>query len=128
MPLSEQEQRLLEEMERSLYQNDADFVATAGSRRGRTNYTLVAVGVLVAVLGVAALVAGVIIRQPLVGVLGFAIMFVGVLLAAAPPRKAGGVDAPSGPPASGGRSSAQSRSSFMDGLNDRWDRRQDGRG
>lgn len=129
MPLSEQEQRLLEEMERSLYQNDADFVATAGARRGRTNYTLVAVGVLVAVLGVAALVAGVIIRQPLVGVLGFAIMFVGVLLAIAPPRKTDG-DAPSSssPSGSSRRGSAESRSSFMDGLNDRWDRRQDGRG
>ena len=28
MPLSEQEQRLLEEMERSLYQSDDDFVGT----------------------------------------------------------------------------------------------------
>ena len=35
MPLSEQEQRLLEEMERSLYHNDADFVATVGKRGGR---------------------------------------------------------------------------------------------
>ncbi|MEQ1736062.1 MAG: DUF3040 domain-containing protein, partial [Rhodoglobus sp.] len=67
MPLSEHEQRLLEEMERSLYQSDADFVATVNPRRGRTNYTLVAVGVLIAVVGIAALVAGVIIQQPLVG-------------------------------------------------------------
>src|SRR5690349_9759756 len=89
MPLSEQEQRLLEEMERSLYQNDTDFVATANPQRGRTNYRLVAIGVLVAVIGIATLVAGVIIRQPLVGVLGFAVMFVGVLLAVAPPRKRG---------------------------------------
>ncbi|WP_375389251.1 DUF3040 domain-containing protein, partial [uncultured Amnibacterium sp.] len=28
MPLSEQEQRLLDEMERSLYHGDADFVAS----------------------------------------------------------------------------------------------------
>ncbi|MDO7881823.1 DUF3040 domain-containing protein [Antiquaquibacter soli] len=126
MPLSEQEQRLLEEMERSLYQNDADFVATA-SRRGRTNYTFVVVGVLVAVLGIATLIAGVIIRQPLVGVLGFAIMFAGVLLAIAPPRRA---ESASGAPASSrgrGRSSTSSSSSFMDSLNERWDRRQDGR-
>ena len=46
MPLSEQEQRLLEEMERSLYNNDSDFVATVGNRGGRPNYTLVVVGVL----------------------------------------------------------------------------------
>ena len=124
MPLSEQEQRLLEEMERSLYQNDADFVATARTARGRANYRFVAIGVLVAVLGVATLVAGVIIQQPLVGVLGFAVMFVGVLLAVAPPRKSG---APTGPAAPRSGAGAQG-ASFMDSLGDRWDRRQDGRG
>jgi len=126
MPLSEQEQRLLEEMERSLYQNDADFVATVNPRRGRPNYTVLVVGVLIALLGIATLVAGVIIRQPLVGVLGFAIMFVGVLLAVAPPRsksrKAGSFPAQDIPRAAGKPRS----NSFMQGLNDRWDRRQDG--
>ena len=123
MPLSEQEQRLLEEMERSLYQNDADFVATVSPRRGRPNYTILVVGVLVALLGVATLVAGVIIHQPLVGVLGFAVMFVGVLLAVAPPRKASAM-----PPQDIPRPSSKPRSSsFMQGLNDRWERRQDGR-
>jgi len=123
MPLSEQEQRLLEEMERSLYQNDADFVATVSPRRGRPNYTIVVVGVLVAVLGIGLLVTGVIIQQPLVGVLGFAVMFVGVLLAVAPPRR----DA--GEPATSSRTAARSGggSRFMDTLNDRWDRRQEGR-
>ena len=124
MPLSEQEQRLLEEMERSLYQNDADFVATVNPRRGRPNYTVLVVGILLGVLGIATLVAGVIIRQPLVGVLGFAIMFVGVLLAVAPPRKAAGFPAQDIPRAAGRK---RSSSSFMQGLNDRWDRRQDGR-
>ena len=46
MPLSEQEQRLLDEMERSLYHNDADDVTTVGARRGRPNYTAVALGIL----------------------------------------------------------------------------------
>jgi len=127
MPLSEQEQRLLEEMERSLYQNDADFVATVSPRRGRTNYTILVIGILIAVLGIATLVAGVIIRQPLVGVLGFAIMFVGVLLAVAPPRRASGFPAKD-IPRSSNRAPKSKSSSFMQGLNDRWDRRQDGRG
>jgi hypothetical protein len=122
MPLSEQEQRLLEEMERSLYQNDADFVATVNPRRGKPNYTILVVGVLIGVLGVATLVAGVIVRLPLVGVLGFAIMFVGVLLAVAPPRK--GI---SSAPAPQGSKRRGSPTRFMDNLNDRWDKRQDGR-
>ena len=55
MPLSEQEQRLLEEMERNLYRNDADFVAAVGGVRGRRpNYRAIVLGVLLAVAGVGA--------------------------------------------------------------------------
>jgi Protein of unknown function (DUF3040) len=124
MPLSEQEQRLLDEMERSLYQNDADFVATVGGRRGRLNYTALVAGVLVAVLGVGVLVSGVILQQPLIGVLGFVVMFGGVLLAFGSPRR-GAATMPSSSPTSSRRGS---RTSFMDRMNARWDRRQDGMG
>ena len=126
MPLSEQEQRLLDEMERSLYHNDADFVATVNPRRGKPNYTVLVIGVIVAVLGIATLVAGVIVRQPLVGVLGFAVMFVGVLLAVAPPRRAASADERIAEPTPG-RKTSSSSASFMDNLNERWDRRQEGR-
>jgi predicted phage tail protein len=122
MPLSEQEQRLLEEMERNLYQNDADFVATVSQRRGKPNYTVVAIGVLVVLAGVAVLIGGVMSRLSFVGILGFAIMFAGVLVALAPPRKSAA--APSRPQAPSSRKST----SFMAGLNDRWDKRQDERG
>jgi len=122
MPLSEQEQRLLEEMERNLYQNDADFVATVSQRRGKPNYTIVAVGVLVVLAGIAVLIGGVMSRLAFVGILGFIVMFAGVLIALAPPRSAA-------PTAQRGRqASAPRQSSFMDGLNDRWDKRQDERG
>ena len=124
MPLSEQEQRLLEEMERSLYQNDADFVATVNPNRGKPNYRILVIGVLVGILGIATLVAGVILRQPLVGVFGFAVMFAGVLLIFAPPRK-GATQLPKAP-----TSPSKPRggsTSLMSNLNDRWDKRQDGR-
>jgi hypothetical protein len=124
MPLSEQEQRLLDEMERNLYQNDADFVATVGGRRGKPNYRTVVVGVLIALAGIMTLIIGVVVRLPLVGVLGFAIMFAGVLLAIAPPRRF--TAAPTKPRAATG--SSRKSGSFMDGLNDRWDRRSDERG
>ena len=122
MPLSEQEQRLLEEMERNLYQNDADFVATVSQRRGKPNYTIVAVGVLVVLAGIAVLIGGVMSRLPIIGILGFIVMFAGVLIALAPPRKS-----PAAAPSSRA-TSAPRQSSFMDGLNDRWDKRQDERG
>jgi hypothetical protein len=129
MPLSEQEQRLLEEMERSLYQNDADFVPTSGQRRGRPNYTVLVIGALIGLLGIATLIVGVVINLTLIGILGFVIMFVGVLLAVAPPRRLTSPEAtkPStAPGARGGRPTATSES-FMDRLNERWDKRQDGR-
>lgn len=124
MPLSEQEQRLLEEMERSLYQNDADFVATVSGRRGRPNYTQIVLGSLLAIAGVATLVAGVIVQLPIVGVIGFALMLGGVLLVLTPGKSAAG-DPPAGAVP---RPSApqRQRSSFMDTINERWERRQDG--
>jgi len=118
VPLSEQEQRLLEEMERSLYQNDADFVATVGTRGGRRNYRTIVIGILIAVLGIAAVVAGVILRQPFIGIAGFVVMFVGVLVALSSPK--------SGTAPSAGSSRAQQpKQGFMDRLNERWERRQD---
>lgn len=125
MPLSEHEQRLLEEMERNLYQNDADFVATVSGRRGKPNYRLVVIGALLAVAGVAALVAGVIVRQPLIGVVGFGLMLGGVLLVLSPGRGAESASTTAGSP---GRSTRAPRSSWMSTMNERWERRQDERG
>ncbi|WP_431277487.1 DUF3040 domain-containing protein [Leifsonia poae] len=130
MPLSEHEQRLLEEMERSLYQNDADFVATVGGRRGRPAYRSIVLGILIAVVGVGVLIAGVSFQIPIVGILGFVVMFVGVLLAIAPSKRnapAQDASAPGATSASGKTSKAQ-QAGFMNKLNDRWDKRQDGQG
>jgi hypothetical protein len=127
MPLSEHEQRLLEEMERSLYHNDADFVATVGGRRNRPAYRSIALGILVAVVGVAALITGVLIQIPLVGILGFVIMFVGVLIAIAPPRRSP-VEEEAESAAHAAKQPRAAQSGFMDKLNDRWDKRQDGSG
>jgi hypothetical protein len=124
MPLSEQEQRLLEEMERSLYHNDADFVAAVSARRGKPSYSVVAIGVLVGILGVAALLTGVIIHQIVIGVLGFVIMFAGVLIAVTPTKRGGRSPQSSSGPDSSGDSR---HGSFMQNLGDRWEKRQDER-
>jgi hypothetical protein len=128
MPLSEQEQRLLEEMERSLYQNDSDFVARVTRRTGRPTYTSITLGVLVALAGVAVVVIGLSIRMPWLGIVGFVLMLAGVLWALRPgmgsarapraPRakSSGSTGSPSGHGSAGG-------SSFMDRMNDRWDKR-----
>jgi hypothetical protein len=129
MPLSEHEQRLLDEMERNLYQNDADFVANIShAPRRKPVYRAIVLGVLLAVVGVAALILGVAIRLPVVGILGFLVMFAGVLLAITPGRRRGAdslFDAQGGA-AKPGSGRAKSSSDFMDRLGERWDRRQDG--
>jgi hypothetical protein len=125
MPLSEHEQRLLEEMERSLYHNDADFVATVGGRRIRPGYRAVVLGVLLAVVGVGVLVTGVFVQLPIIGILGFVLMFVGVLIAIAPPKKLAA--APDElPRAQSPNTGGAGHAGFMNKLNDRWDKRQDG--
>lgn len=117
MPLSEQEQRLLDEMERSLYHGDAEFSASVGRARGRVSYTAVVGGVLLAIGGIGLLVLGVLTKNWLVGALGFAAMFSGVLLAVGVRSRR----MPGFPPASAG--GGIRRSGFMDRLAERWERR-----
>ncbi|MCL2516646.1 MAG: DUF3040 domain-containing protein [Microbacteriaceae bacterium] len=131
MPLSEHEQRLLDEMERNLYQNDADFVANISQApRHKPAYRAIVLGVLIAVVGVAALILGVSIRQPLVGIVGFLLMFAGVMVTITPGRRGheGSFDVPSGPAASSGagRGPQKGASDFMGRMNERWEKRQDG--
>ena len=119
MPLSEQEQRLLDEMERSLYHSEADDVTTVGAPRGRASFTAILLGSIAGVLGLGLLLTGVIAQQPVVGVLGFALMFGGAVFAITPPLRFRVL------PSGRGAAPRAERSSFMDSLNDRWDRRTD---
>jgi len=119
MPLSEQEQRLLDEMERHLMRNDADVVSAP--RDGRTlSYRNIVYGTVLVLLGLGGLVVGVAAPLVVVGVLGFIVMLGGVVLAVTPTRGLGKI-----PTAEPQRpDGAKSASSFMDRMNDRWDKRQ----
>ena len=120
MPLSEHEQRLLDEMERSLYQNEADVVSTAGMGRRAPNYTAIASGVVLGAIGLGVMLTGVGMNITALGVIGFVVLFAGVMVAVAIPGKPVGQETSAGKPGHGGRGS------LMDQLNDRWDRRQSG--
>jgi hypothetical protein len=119
MPLSEQEQRLLDEMERHLMHNDADVVSAP--KDGRTlSYRNIVYGTILVLLGLGGLIAGVSSNLIVVGVIAFVVMLGGVVLAVTPTRG-------SGKPAGAARPRAAkpgSSASFMDRMNDRWDRRQ----
>ncbi len=123
MPLSEQEQRLLDEMERHLMRNDADVVSAP--RGGRSlSYRNIVYGTILVLLGLGGLIVGVSVPLIVVGVIGFVVMLGGVVLAVTPGRGPARVhDHADRSAARPGRPS----SSFMDRMNDRWDRRQEGR-
>ena len=125
MPLSEQEQRLLDEMERNLYQNDADFVATVGGARGRANYRGIILGIILVIVGIGVLIAGVSSSLLFVGVLGFVVMFAGVILALTPARSPKAGPRPAAAPAA--KASARRGGGFMDNLTERWEKRQEDR-
>jgi hypothetical protein len=122
MPLSEQEQRLLDEMERHLLSGDADVVRAAGGTRAFSPRNLV-LGAVLFIIGVVALITGVAIASfwgTLVGVGGFAAMLAGVVYALTPVR----VEAEhSGTAAKKQQQPQRSSQSFMDRMNDRWDKR-----
>lgn len=124
MPLSEQEQRLLDEMERHLYRNDADFVSTAGDRRGKPSYRGIAIGSLITLVGAAALVAGVILQQPIIGIAGFAVMLAGVMVAISPSKSTAEPVEPT-VSSTNSQSRATTAPGFMDRMNERWEKRQD---
>jgi hypothetical protein len=121
MPLSEQEQRLLDEMERHLMHNDADVVHAGAPRT--LSYRNLLVGALLVLVGLGAVLAGIALWSAtaivavIVGVVGFAAM----VLAFAPAKGSAPVEQ-----ASSTRAPRSSDPSFMDKMNDRWDRRQQG--
>ncbi|OZM74422.1 hypothetical protein CFN78_04685 [Amycolatopsis antarctica] len=135
MPLSEHEQRLLDQIERELYAEDPKFASTVrGTKMRRPARRRRLQGAALFIVGVALLVLGVIVPFrvadiPLVSVLGFLVMFFGVLLAVTSLK--GGQDEPESkdgdPPPSGGGSPKQQpkRNSFTERMESRFRQRFD---
>ncbi len=130
MPLSENEQRLLEQIERALVEDDPKFASTVRSTDPRT-YLLRRVrrSAVVFLLGLAVLVVGVVLNQvPLTvifGILGFLMMLFAALGGAADLRRISGRDTGGRRPGGRGRSKGRSRpkASFMERVEERWRRR-----
>lgn len=126
MPLSEHEQRLLEQMEKALYAEDPKFAtslrSTPGARAARGRASL---GVLAILGGLALLVGGVATNLAALGVAGFIAMLVGsVVVYTAFTSKA--VVAETGETPEAPQAPKPSSPGFMDKMEDRWRRRSDG--
>lgn len=83
MPLSEHEQRLLDQIERQLYADDPKFAASVRSHDLKSHVARrIKRFAALLVLGLGALVAGAILRNVFVGVAGFLVMLAAGLVIA----------------------------------------------
>lgn len=129
MPLSEHEQRLLAQMEQQLLAEDPKFASAMNGRRSLARRRLV-IGVLAVLVGMVTLIFAVAQQWILVGVLAFLVMLGGAVYAFSAPK---GSTGPLGVVDASGTTRARrpgrpARSgTFMQRLEERWDRRRDER-
>ena len=122
MPLSEHEQRLLDQMEKALYAEDPKFATSLRSTpavraaRGRAS-----LGFLAILGGLALLVGGASTAVIALGVAGFVVMLVGAIVVYSAFSRRAPVEETEVPPAAGRAST--NGAGFMDRMEDRWRRR-----
>ena len=135
MPLSEHEQRLLEQMEKALYAEDPKFATSLQSRGGAASRSRAALGVLAILGGLGIVLAGMAIPLAILGVVGFAVMLAGAVLiyfaftrrsSAAEDGEEGTDDASAAAPSAAGDKQGRRSSGFMDRMEERWRKRADG--
>jgi len=126
VPLSDHEQRLLEQMEQALYAEDPKFASVLQGDDLRLRYRRRLVFAVIGFLaGIVALMAGLVISVTVVSVLGFVVMLVSVLAGFSAYNRAPRTD---GAAPAGGTSVTPIRSSkkgLMDRVEERWQRRRD---
>jgi len=155
VPLSEEEMRLLEQMERALVEEDPKFASTLrGTTFARATRTRIVAAGIAFVVGVVLLMTGAIMQQTWLGIIGFVIMLASATLGLSAWRgrqaasekspTEGRFEAPDSPAGlsviqggrsgrksrrtGGGRPKGASRQSFMQRLEERWQRRRDQNG
>ncbi len=133
VPLSEHEQRLLEQIERALVDDDPKFASTVrtGDRRRKARRML-QIGALLIVVGLAGLIGGVAVPSVPLGVFGFLLMFGGLALGVLNYKGATGTvevvpgpGTPTRPTGRGGRPGKARRQPLKDRLEERFRRRYD---
>ncbi len=127
MPLSEHEQKLLDQMERALYAEDPSFATQMKGHAGSASKSRIIVGALAALAGLAVVLLGVSNASIPVGVVGFVIMVAGVAWAATPQR-GGGSARPGGASARGAKAPKRGKAkakggSLVERMDERWEKR-----
>lgn len=131
MPLSEHEQRLLEQMERALYAEDPKFASALRGADPRRHYRRrIAKASIGFVAGIALLMTGVVVPMPVISVVGFILMLASAFFALSSWRQIpgpGSLSTPSRGKTSRGSASRRSggKSGLMGRLEERWNRRRE---
>ncbi|ONH30496.1 DUF3040 domain-containing protein [Pseudofrankia asymbiotica] len=129
MPLSENEQRMLEQIERALVEDDPKFASTVRSATPRTYLVRrIRRNAVLFVLGLAMLIVGVVLSQMpvltvVLGILGFSIMLAAALRGSADLRRMSGRGADHGRRGAGGAPRRRTRPSITERFEERWRRR-----
>ncbi|AWB91982.1 DUF3040 domain-containing protein [Aeromicrobium chenweiae] len=131
MPLSDEEARLLHQLEQSLAAEDPDFASTLrGSKLMAHNRRVALLAVLGFIAGLALLFGGAVSKQTWLGVFGFVAMLASAyVFTIAWRRGIGGAEDEGRPAGRGGRPGRQKNKgsgSFVDRMEERWQRRRDG--
>lgn len=131
MPLSEEEQRLLEQMEEALAAEDPKFVSALRGASARSRHKRLAIAAVCGfVVGIAILMTGAVLALIPVGVAGFVIMLGCAYVALSHFRRMGEPDLPDNVhpmnrPKGQGGAATRGQSGFMNRMEDRWRRRRD---
>ena len=132
MPLSDHEQRMLDEIETALYAEDPKFASSVrgGGFRAPTARRRLQ-GVALFVIGLGMLVSGVAFKATMIGtfpilsVFGFIVMFAGVIYAITAPRLSRRPDRSGSAPGSARQRRNKGGGSFTSRMEDRFRRRFD---
>ena len=130
MPLSDHEQRMLDQIESALYAEDPKFASSVrgGSLRAPSARRRLQ-GAVVFLVGLALLICGVALPAtqisgfPILSVFGFILMFGGVVFAITGPRVAGGHEGAAQEPGSARQKRAKGNNSFASRMEERFRRR-----
>ncbi|MDA2814980.1 DUF3040 domain-containing protein [Nocardiopsis sp. RSe5-2] len=130
MPLSEHEQRMLDQIEQALYAEDPKFANTVRHTNPAVHYKRWIIKASIGfVLGIAVLMGGMILQQPVVGALGFLIMLACALWGLSGWRKgSGGTEGGGNAPQAQAKQPRQQKPGMMNRFEERWRRRQEGDG
>ncbi len=126
MPLSEHEQRQLEQIEQSLYADHPRLAKVMRAKDPKVHYRRRLVQASAGfVIGVGALVAGLVLRYPWLDVVGFVIMVASSTWVVVNYRRMAGVTVERRAGDRRGKAPKTDNSGMMDRLEERWRRRQE---